>query len=111
MSKRIINRWISEINKVLGSGSNDNQVEYQEDDDYDPNTLVGAFKEVGDQFKDVGSELLGAFGFKPSKKSGSNAQAQSPVKVSRKCISCSAPLVGYQGKSVKCKYCDTDQTL
>ena len=31
--------------------------------------------------------------------------------INKKCISCSAPLVGKTGSVVCCKYCDTDQTI
>ena len=31
--------------------------------------------------------------------------------VNKKCISCSAPLIGKKGQVVHCKYCDTDQIL
>ena len=34
-----------------------------------------------------------------------------PAKVTTKCIGCMAPLSGYQGQFVCCKYCDTEQTL
>lgn len=34
-----------------------------------------------------------------------------PKKVTVKCINCMAPLSGYQGQIVCCKYCDTEQAL
>ena len=106
-NKATINKWIREINRLLVGDSLD---EEEMDADYDPNTLVGAFKEVGSQFKDVVTELLGSLGFKKKKKKTAQND-QGPVKVSKKCISCSAPLVGYKGKVIKCRYCDTEQTL
>ena len=35
----------------------------------------------------------------------------SSEKVTKKCISCSAPLTGNKGQTMHCKYCDTDQVL
>ena len=107
-NKATINKWIKEINRILVGDSQDD--ENTQDDDYDPNTLVGAFKEVGSQFKDVGTELLGSLGFNPGRKKSAQVE-QGPVKISKKCISCSAPLVGYKGKVIKCRYCDAEQTL
>ena len=109
-NKKIISKWIDAINCIVTGNDIEDKSQIYEDDDYDPDTLAGAFKEVGDQFKEIGAELRDAFGFKPKKKKNSDAEL-SPVKVSKKCISCSAPLVGYKGKSVKCKYCDTEQIL
>lgn len=45
---------------------------------------------------------LGALGIKVGK---------SPENVTIKCMGCMAPLSGQKGQTVKCKYCDTDQTL
>ena len=70
--------------------------------------LIGAFKDVGEEFVGVGKELLGAFGIKAGEKKGSQI---SPVMINKKCVSCSAPLSGQQGETIKCKYCDTVQTL
>lgn len=38
-------------------------------------------------------------------------EEQHEVNVTRKCIGCMAPLTGVKGSIVKCKYCDTKQTL
>ncbi|WP_341201115.1 hypothetical protein [Planomicrobium okeanokoites] len=35
----------------------------------------------------------------------------SSEKVIKKCISCSAPLIGEKRQTIHCKYCDTDQVL
>ena len=109
--KRTINNWINEINKIIIPPPD-------EEDysgigfDYNPSSVVGTFMEVGEHFKDIGSDMLDNLGFdfsfkKPKKKEPSNT----PERISKKCLSCSAPLVGYKGKIVKCKYCDTEQTL
>lgn len=39
------------------------------------------------------------------------AEGVSSERVTRKCISCSAPLTGIKGQTVHCRYCDTDQVL
>ncbi len=106
--RRIINNWINEIYKLFGVEESENDF----NKGYDPNSFVGAIMGVGDQVKDVGSEVLGALGFNPAKKkTQANIGTNGPEKISKKCVSCSAPLVGYKGKIVKCKYCDTEQTL
>lgn len=70
--------------------------------------LIGTFMDVGEEFVGVGKELLGAFGIKAGEKRGGQS---SLVMVNKKCVSCSAPLSGQQGETIKCKYCDTVQTL
>ena len=115
-NKRNIKKWIDAIISVIGGGDGQTGNGYDDDDDdYDSDTLVDAFREVGDQFKDVGNEFLDALGFKPRKKApkaaASVAGAVASEKISKKCMSCSAPLIGYRGQTVKCKYCDTEQTL
>ena len=65
---------------------------------------------TGDQFKDAAAELFGAFGFKPGKKKSAST-SQGVERVGKKCVSCSASLIGNRGQVVKCKYCDTEQAL
>lgn len=114
-NKKNIKRWIDAVVSVIGGGELHDGSSYDKNDDYDSDTLVGAIKEVGDQFKDVGSELLDALGFKPRKKPAKAAAATVTAavseKISKKCMSCSAPLIGYRGQTVSCKYCNTEQTL
>lgn len=33
------------------------------------------------------------------------------VRISRKCPFCSAPLSGFKGESIRCRYCDSEQVL
>ena len=107
-NKKKINAWIEAISNVLGRGNG--QTDYPDDSEYDDDeTVIGAFKEVGEEFKEVGKELFGAFGIK-TKKPTKNATAETG-KISKKCMSCSAPLTGNKGQVVKCRYCDTEQTL
>lgn len=63
-NKKTIMQWIEEIHKLFGSGVNGFYSSNEEDD-----SLFGAFKEVGEEFKDVGREVAEAFGFKVKKKS------------------------------------------
>lgn len=115
-NKRNIKKWIDAIISVIGGGDGQAGSGYDYDtDDYDSDTLVGAFREVGGQFKDVGNEFLDVLGFKQRTKSPKTATSAAGMvtseKISKKCMSCSAPLIGFRGQTVKCRYCDTEQTL
>ena len=106
-NKSTINKWIKEIDRLVNGGSQD---EEEIEEDVDPDSFAGAVKEIGSHFKEAGQEFLGSLGFKTGRKKEPQTE-HGPVKVSKKCISCSAPLVGYKDRVVKCKYCDTEQTL
>ena len=54
------------------------------------------------------SEILGS---KKTTVVPNDDKGTEPTTINKKCISCSAPLVGEKGQVVHCKYCDTDQTL
>lgn len=108
-NKETINTWIREINRIIVGDSGEESP--QSDDGYDSNTLVGAFKEVGSQFKEVGDQFKEALGFKTTPKPKPPITTPTKVMINKKCISCSAPLIGYKGQVVHCKYCDTEQTL
>ena len=113
-NKRTIKNWIEAIMSACGfDSSTDDSGDV--DDGYDSDTLAGAFKEVGDQFKEVENDFFDALGFKPrgkTKKSiAAGVASAAGEKVSKKCMSCSAPIFGNKGQTVKCKYCDTEQTL
>ena len=109
-NKKKIEQFIQGISKALGVSNNSFGYETETNDDVDDDSLIGAFKEVGEEFADVGKELLGVIGIKPGKKKN-NGVATGPVHMTKKCMSCSAPLSGMQGSTIKCKYCDTIQTL
>lgn len=102
-NKRKIDNWADSIAHIINNENVDTS------DAQDDDLLAGQFKDLGDQLKDVGAEVLDAFGV--NRKKNSHSSKNQPQKVSKKCISCSAPLVGYKGQVVKCKYCDTEQTL
>ncbi len=109
-NRRKIRQWIDAIDKLIGGGSVDQSAIIDADDYDDGGTVVGVIKEVGGQVKDVGAELLGSLGFRPRKKKES-VYEKNGENVSKRCASCSAPLVGRKGHTVKCKYCDTEQIL
>lgn len=99
-NKKIIEQWIDEIYKLLVGEIAEKKSENE--GEIDPDSLLGQFAEVGQRFKDI----LGIRS-KPKEKSPS----QQETRITKKCISCSAPLVGVPGQTVRCKYCDTNQTL
>ena len=100
-NKKIISKWINEISKQF-SGNEGFENETEVPDEEDADSVIGAFKEVG-------KELMDAFGIKAPKKE----PTVSPKieRTTKKCMSCSAPLSGVKGQMVHCKYCDTDQVL
>lgn len=102
-NKKTINKWINSISEIVGC-RNTADISTEDDDEVDPDSIAGALKEVADEFR-------AAFGFKAKKKNPDKNVVSEPTTINRKCISCSAPLVGKKGQVVHCKYCDTDQTL
>lgn len=100
-NKKNINKWMGAIQNTI----NGNTSEYSQPEEAG---ALDVFKEVGDQFKEVGQQFLDTFNLKmPNKKE----KLLKEEKTSKKCSSCSAPLVGSKGAIVKCQYCDTDQIL
>jgi len=128
-NKKTISIWIEEIRKLFGAesryDSHGDVIDEDEDNYEDDDSLVGAFKEVGDEFKDVGREFAEAFGFKPKKKKkpensnsrgGSTSKSLStmanmgircpscgePISInSRFCPSCGAPIGIGNGTTIK----------
>ena len=76
-------RWVEQISLLLTG------VHAQKSAD---TTLVGGIKNV-----------LGSIGI--------NVKEKTPEYVTTKCIGCMAPITGQKGQTVRCKYCDTEQTL
>ena len=104
-SKKNVEKWIDAISKVIcGDITNIDNTKYENED-----TFADELQEMKDEFKAMGQELKEAFGFK-SKDSKKIAEKDNET-FTKKCMSCSAPLVGKKGQLVKCKYCDTSQTL
>lgn len=103
-NKSTIKKWIKEINKALGYDGVD-----EDDDEFDDDgTPMGELKGA---FNDAMSELGINFQLGKKKSQKRTTQSETQTKINKKCISCSAPLIGYKGQLVHCKYCDTDQTL
>ncbi len=80
---------------------------YEPEDEPNSN-IVGAIPGaafVADTLKGTVDVFKNSFGIKSKGASNENEQ------VTKKCLSCSAPLSGRRGQRVKCKYCDTEQVL
>lgn len=104
-NKKYIDKWIDAITKALCGNSIDiDNTETEKDD-----SLADEIHDMKEEFKAMGQELMGAFGFKS--KNASHPKNSGDDRISKKCTSCSAPLIGKKGQIVRCKYCDTDQTL
>ena len=80
-NKQTIATWIEEIQKLFGVSpvyASARQRNTSDDDD----SVVGAFKEVGEEFKDAGRQIAEAFGFKfKSKKAPVNNTSYIPTRV------------------------------
>lgn len=112
-NKKTIAQWITAISKILGCNNDtvsyddfddDEDDEADHDNEDDSDSIAGAFKEVAGEFRAV-------LGLKDKKKNSDKNTVSEPTTINKKCISCSAPLIGKKGQIVHCKYCDTDQTL
>ncbi len=99
-----IRQWIDAIGKLIGGET------VEQASNYSSGSSVEHLKEAGRQVKKFGTDVLGALGLgSGSQKNGT--ESHGPERVSKKCASCSAPLVGNKGQVVRCKYCDTEQIL
>ena len=81
--KQEVGRWIEQMSLLLTGKSAENGTDA---------SLVGEIKNV-----------LGTVGI--------NVKSKKPENVTAKCIGCMAPISGEKGQTVRCKYCDTEQTL
>lgn len=67
-NKKTIDKWIAEIKKLFGCAvetANESKAKRKKGRiEIDDDSVIGAFKEVGSEFKDVGKELVSAFGIK-----------------------------------------------
>lgn len=104
-NKQNIKRWVRAISNVA-LGRDPNSKEGDNAGGVDDNSIVGIVKEVG-------SEFLGAFGagILAARKKTTDATEPAKETCRKKCVSCSAPLIGYRGQTVRCQYCDTQQVL
>ena len=105
-NKTIIKKWIKAIRNTVGS---DEESLHTYDDS---NTVSEAIKGLGNQINGLKNSFISTVEEKsnitipplPSFVGKGN-------QITKKCISCSAPLTGIKGQKVRCKYCDTDQVL
>ncbi len=81
--KAEVENWMHQISILLTGRSSDNVADI---------ALVSGVKSA-----------LGSFGL--------NLKGKQPEAVTGKCIGCMAPLSGMRGRTVRCKYCDTEQSL
>ncbi len=100
-SKKDTGKWVNAINQVI-TGSPSPYVDAEDDEWF----FAGAIRDTVGAFKD-------ALGFKGDTKKGSTGSTAKvePENTTKKCMGCMAPLSGKKGSYVKCKYCDTEQTL
>lgn len=81
--KQEADKWVEQISLLLTGKSATNITD---------TSIVGGLKSV-----------LGSVGIK--------VKPKEVEQVTTKCIGCMAPLSGQKGQTVRCKYCDTEQTL
>ena len=112
-AKKTTKSWAETITGTTIGGTANVFASDEDDNGYDPGSLVGQFKEVGDEFKEIGEELFSAIGFttNPFKKKANVNNAQTQTMITSKCRFCSAPLTGKRGQTVRCEYCDSEQVL
>lgn len=68
-NKNTVEKWIREINKVLGIVTKEaSNIKGNNKSEPDEDSIAGAFKEVGDSFKEIGREFAAVFGFKGKSK-------------------------------------------
>lgn len=84
--KREIGKWINEITKAITG--------YVPDKSF---SAIPGTEFVADTLKGTVGTLADSLGVKKT--------------VSTKCMACRAPITGKKGETVRCKYCDTQQTL
>ncbi len=95
--RREISTWINNISQILtGEASQDATVK---------NIMaIPGTEYIAETMKDTIGVFKDKFGI-------NNKGNQKLENVTVKCIGCMAPLSGKKGQTVRCKYCDTDNTL
>ena len=96
--KKEVNKWINEICKLLTGHDKSSSVSSSK------MSAIPGTEYLAETLKGTMDTFKGAFGIK------SKEQA-AEIPITKKCISCSAPLNGIKGQTVRCRYCDTDQVL
>ncbi len=97
--KKEVTRWVNAIYELLTGNRPSTNPEGTSSAIPGTEYLAKTFKDTIDTFKST-------FGVKTKSNTG-----VADEKVTKKCISCSAPLSGEKGQIVNCIYCDTDQVL
>jgi|GEM_PF-1083201 len=104
-NKKDVLRWAKTVNDVI-SGMPIGSTMASDDE----NMVVPGFDVAGKMFGSVIRSTVD--GFKSAIGAGASdaPSEQSSLSASR-CTSCGAPISGVQGQIVRCRYCDTEQTL
>ena len=85
-AKREISKWVNEITQAITGHTPDKSF-----------TAIPGTEFVVDTLKGTVDAFTDSLGLKKT--------------ISKKCISCKAPITGKKDETVICKYCDTQQTL
>lgn len=96
-SRREGAKWVNEIYKLITGNESPNVSSFP---------LIPGTEYLAETLKGTVNTFKNVF--------GGNSKANNVVtveKVTKNCISCSAPLTAGKGKTVQCKYCDTTQVL
>ena len=96
--KEVIN-WIKNISKLLTGKS--------VDIDLGPHKTIPGTEFVAEALKGTLDTFKSTFGIQLKKTS----KVVGSEKITKNCISCMAPISGYKGQTISCKYCDTEQNL
>lgn len=94
--KQKYNKWIEEINKIFSIKTG-----HSIPNNYQESELESFFGVL----KDAKKQIKSLFGSHDEDEEDSNV----PITVA--CISCKAPISGLPGQTIKCMYCDTEQTI
>ena len=70
--------------------------------------------QVGSLIATASKGIVGAAAFASERAASAASERSKPaehVNVTERCIGCGAPLAGFKGQRIVCRYCDTDQTI
>lgn len=94
--KKEILKWVNEISVLLTGVPSPSS------------NKVGMFIPGSEELANTMKNTVGVFKDVLGAKKSINSASEN---VTTKCIGCMAPITGRKGETVKCKYCDTSQTL
>lgn len=97
MGKKEVVQWINAICKLVTGNESTN---------FPSGSAIPGTEYLADKLKGTVETFKNTFGIKSNSIDGVSSE-----KVTKKCISCSAPLNGNKGQTIHCKYCDTNQVL